>query len=158
MPGFDRHPGHAEHGNSGKENAALHRLPAPMLVVPKIESQLDPTVGAFNAGAAVKESHVQGAASAQHTVGVGGQVSFSIGSTAVVLGNGRQSTQALQDELEDVESVITGISDEIVATMGQLGMFGTGLLEQGQGQRTILSISGSEDHSQRQFSLEIHHP
>jgi len=33
MPGFDGNPGYAQHRNRGKEHAAGHGLPPPMLVV-----------------------------------------------------------------------------------------------------------------------------
>ncbi len=72
MSGFDGSPGHPQHSDSSKEDAAFHGLPTSVLVVLEVEGQLGPTVGPFNAGTAVKESHVQGRPSAQDTVGVGG--------------------------------------------------------------------------------------
>lgn len=64
----------------------------------------------------------------------------------------------MQGKLEEVEGVVTAVVNEVLTAAGQAGLLGTGLVEQRQGQGTILGVAGPKDQGQRQFALEINDP
>ena len=119
MTGFDCDPSHAQHRDRGIEHAMLYCIPAPLLLVLEIEGQLGPTVGAFDTGAGVKESYIQRATPSQDTKLIGCQVCRGIGSIAWILGDSRQCTKSLEDEVKDVEGIIATVGDEILTSLGQ---------------------------------------
>ena len=118
MPGFDRDPSHAQHGDSSKEHTMLHGIPPPLLVALEVEGQFGPTVGALDTGATVKEGHVQRASPSQYAEGIGGQVSFRIGGVAWVLGDGWQGFQPGENEVEDGQSIVAAVADKLFTAAG----------------------------------------